>query len=84
MRRVIDNISGNEIGIGVAGCDDDVILITIGMVVGLTLMKKVIIMFMAIMLLIMTMYHVTEGFCKKLMIIASTNNNYCTNEVIIT
>lgn len=70
MRMVIDNISGNEVGIGVAGCDDDVVLITLGMVVGLTVMKKVIIMFMAIMLLIMTMYHVTEGFCKKLMIIA--------------
>lgn len=49
MRMVIDNISGNEVSIGVAGCDDDVILIMIEMVVGLTL-KKVIVIFIAAMI----------------------------------
>ena len=71
MRMVIDNISGNGVGIGVAVCDDDVILIVIEMVVGLTLTKRIIIFTAAMILLIMTMYCVAKGSCQKLMIIAS-------------
>lgn len=71
MRMVIDNISDNGVGIGVAVCDDDVILIMIEMVVGLTLKKGIIIFTAVMILLITTMYCVAKGFCKKLMIIAS-------------
>lgn len=71
MRMVIDNISGSGVGIGVAVCDDDVILTMIEMVVGLTLKEGIIIFTAAMILLIITMYCVAKGFCKKLMIIAS-------------
>ena len=51
MRMVIDNISGSGVGIGVAVCDD-VILIMIEMVVGLTLKEGIIIFTAAMILLI--------------------------------
>lgn len=65
MRMVIDNISGNGVGIGVAVCDDDVILMMIEMVVGLTLKEGIIIFTAAMILLIMTMYCVAKDFARS-------------------
>lgn len=65
MRMVIDNISGNGVGIGVAVCDDDVILMMIEMVVGLTLKEGIIIFTAAMILLIMTIYCVAKDFSRS-------------------
>ena len=65
MRMVIDNISGNGVGIGVAVCDDDVILMMIEMVVGLTLKEGIIIFTASMILLIMTMYCVAKDIARS-------------------